>query len=133
MSTGADAAADAAVRAVRALRGATSIEADTREAIIERVMELLDAMVLRNGFDHDDVISAWFTGTPDIHSMFPAEAARHFGWGDVPLLCAQELDVTGAPRGIVRVLVHLSTTRSRAELHHVYLHRAKALRDDLPE
>jgi chorismate mutase len=120
-------------RAVRALRGATSIDADTRESITERVIELLAAMVERNGFDHDDVISAWFTGTPDIHSMFPAQAARHFGWGDVPLLCAQELDVTDAPKGIVRVLVHLSTDRSRAELHHVYLHRAKALRDDLPE
>jgi chorismate mutase len=120
-------------RAVRALRGATSIDADTREAITERVEELLAAMVEHNGFDHDDVISAWFTGTPDIRSMFPAEAARRFGWGDVPLLCAQELDVTGAPTGIVRVLVHLSTERTRAELHHVYLHRAKALRDDLPE
>jgi chorismate mutase len=120
-------------RAVRALRGATSIDDDSREGITERVIELLGAMVERNAFDHDDVISAWFTGTPDIHSMFPAEAARHFGWGDVPLLCAQELDVTGAPQGIVRVLVHLHTDRSRAEMHHVYLHRAKALRDDLPE
>lgn len=120
-------------RSVRALRGATSVESDTREAILERVQELLAAMVERNGFDHDDVISAWFTGTPDIHSMFPAEAARHFGWGDVPLLCAQELDITGAPTGIVRVLVHLHTDRSRDQLHHVYLHRAKALRDDLPE
>lgn len=120
-------------RSVQALRGATSVEEDTREAITDRVEELLAAMVERNGFDHDDVISAWFTGTPDIHSMFPAEAARHFGWGDVPLLCAQELDVAGAPQGIVRVLVHLNTARTRAELHHVYLHRAKALRDDLPE
>lgn len=120
-------------RAVRALRGATSVEADTRDAITERVAELLAVMVERNGFDHDDVISAWFTGTPDIHAMFPAEAARTFGWGDVPLLCAQELDVAGAPAGIVRVLLHLSTPRPRTELHHVYLHRAKALRDDLPE
>ena len=120
-------------RSVQALRGATSVEDDTREVITDRVKELLAAMVERNGFDHDDVISAWFTGTPDIHSMFPAEAARHFGWGDVPLLCAQELDVAGAPPGIVRVLVHLNTARTRAELHHVYLHRAKALRDDLPE
>jgi chorismate mutase len=120
-------------RAVRALRGATSVDDDTREAISERVTELLAAMVERNGFDHDDVISAWFTGTPDIRSMFPAEAARRFGWGDVPLLCAQELDVRGAPTGIIRVLVHLSTPRTRSELHHVYLHRAKALRDDLPE
>src|SRR5690606_27111954 len=120
-------------RSVRALRGATSVESDTREAILERVQELLAAMVERNSLDHDDVISAWVTRTPDIHSMFPAEAARHFGWGDVPLLCAQELDITGAPTGIVRVLVHLHTDRSRDQLHHVYLHRAKALRDDLPE
>jgi chorismate mutase len=65
--------------------------------------------------------------------LFPAEAARKIGWGDVPLLCAQELDVQGATPRVIRVLVHLTTGRSRAELHHVYLHGARSLRDDLPE
>jgi chorismate mutase len=119
--------------AVRALRGATTVEEDTREAITERVIELLETMVERNGVGHDDLISVWFTATPDIHSMFPAEAARKIGWGDVPLLCSQELDITGATEKVVRVLAHLTSERSRSELHHVYLHGARSLRDDLPE
>lgn len=119
--------------AVRALRGATTVDEDTREQIVERVVELLGAMIDANGVEHDDLISVWFTATPDIHAMFPAEAARKIGWGDVPLLCAQELDITGATPRVIRVLAHLSSDRSRAELHHVYLHGARALRDDLPE
>ena len=73
-----------------------------------------------------------FTATDDIRSMFPAEAAREFGLGDVPLLCARELDiVAGTPR-CIRVLIHLYTDRPAAELHHVYLEGAQGLRDDLP-
>lgn len=118
---------------VRALRGATTVDEDSREQITDRVVELLETMIERNGVDHDDLISVWFTATADIHSMFPAEAARKIGWGDVPLLCAQELDIAGATPRVIRVLAHLSTGRERAELHHVYLHGARALRDDLPE
>lgn len=119
--------------AVRALRGATTVDEDTREQIVERVVELLGAMIDANGVEHDDLISVWFTATPDIHAMFPAEAARKIGWGDVPLLCAQELDVTGAMPRVVRVLAHLTSERARGELHHVYLHGTRSLRDDLPE
>ncbi|MGH9136226.1 MAG: chorismate mutase [Acidimicrobiales bacterium] len=119
--------------AVRALRGATTIEADTREAIADRVVELLEAMLDRNGADHDDLISVWFTATDDIHSMFPAEAARKIGFGDIPLLCARELDIDGAAPMCIRVLMHLATEKGLGELHHVYLHGAVGLRDDLPE
>ena len=118
---------------VRALRGATTIDEDTKEQITERVVELMQAMVEQNAVDHDDLISIWFTATPDIHSMFPAAAARSVGFGDVPLLCAQELSIEGATPKCIRVLAHLNTPRSNAELHHVYLHGARALRDDLPE
>jgi len=119
--------------AVRALRGATTVDEDSKEQITERVVELMRSMVEQNAVDHDDLISIWFTATPDIHSMFPALAARNIGYGDVPLLCAQELDIDGATPRCIRVLAHLNTTRSNAELHHVYLHGARALRDDLPE
>jgi chorismate mutase len=119
--------------AVRALRGATTVDEDSKEQITERVVELMRSMVEQNAVDHDDLISIWFTATPDIHSMFPALAARNIGYGDVPLLCAQELDIEGATPRCIRVLAHLNTTRSNAELHHVYLHGARALRDDLPE
>ena len=119
--------------AVRALRGATTVDDDDPEQITARVVELLEAMVAQNEVEHDDLISIWFTATSDIHSMFPAAAARTIGFGDVPLLCAQELDITGAMPRCIRVLAHLNTARSNAELHHVYLHGTRALRDDLPE
>lgn len=118
--------------AIRALRGATTIDADEREHLFERVVSLLDAMFTRNGIDHDDVISVIFTATDDIHCAFPAEAARKFGLGDVPLICARELDIEGATPRCVRVMMHLTTDRPRDQLHHVYLEGAASLRDDLP-
>ena len=90
-------------------------------------------MFERNGVDHDDLISILFTATDDIRSTFPATAARTFGLGDVPLICARELDVDGATPRCIRVLMHLTTERDRGELHHVYLEGAANLRDDLPE
>lgn len=100
---------------------------------MERVMVLLEAMLDRNGVDHDDLVSIVFTATGDLHSTYPAAAARKLGLGDVPLLCARELDVVeGTPR-CVRVLMHLHTARARRELRHVYLEGARGLRDDLPE
>lgn len=118
--------------AVRALRGATTVEADDPAQITERTVTLLETMFERNGVDHDDLISVWFTATPDLTSVFPATAARTIGLGDVPLLCAQEIPVVDAMPRCIRVLAHLSTERTRSELHHVYLERAVALRDDLP-
>jgi chorismate mutase len=116
-----------------ALRGATTVEADTREALLDRTRELLAALLERNDVDHDQLVSIIFTATGDLHSEFPALAARSLGLGDVPLLCARELDVTGGNPKTVRVLVHCYSTLPRASLRHVYLHRAKHLRDDLPE
>ena len=118
--------------AVRALRGATTVDEDTAEQIKERVVALLDEMLRRNGVDHDDLISIWFTATDDIHSTFPATAARTVGLGDVPLICARELDIVGGTPRCIRVLMHLTTERTRGELRHVYLEGAKGLRDDLP-
>lgn len=119
--------------AVRALRGATTVDADTVDDIRTRTIALLEAMVERNDVRHDDVISVLFTATDDIHSMFPATAARDVGFGDVPLICARELDIDGATPRCIRVLMHLNTDRSNAELRHVYLEGASGLRDDLPE
>jgi chorismate mutase len=119
--------------AVRALRGATTVDKDTCEQVSERVQALVAAMLEHNGIDKDDLISIVITATDDIHSMFPATAARALGLGDVPLLCARELDVDGGTPYCIRVLMHMTTQRARAELHHVYLEGAKGLRDDLPE
>jgi chorismate mutase len=119
--------------AVRALRGATTVDVDEPEHITERMLALFTELFERNRIDHDDLISIVFTATDDIHSIFPATAARKFGLGDVPLICARELDIEGAAPMCLRVLIHLMTERSRRELHHVYLEGARGLRDDLPE
>ena len=123
----------ARARSFRALRGATTFDTDEAEHVSERVVELVTAMIERNGVDHDDVISIIFTATDDLTATFPATAARRIGLGDVPLICARELSIEGAMARCVRVLMHLETERSRSELRHVYLHEARGLRDDLPE
>ncbi len=119
-------------RAFRALRGATTVDADTPEQINERVSALVMEMLARNDVDKDDLISIIFTATDDVTSMFPAAAARAVGLGDVPLLCARELAIEGGTPRCIRVLMHLTTERSRSELRHVYLAGAEGLRDDLP-
>lgn len=119
-------------RTLQALRGATTLDADTREQVIERTSALLQAMLERNGVAHDDLVSVMFTATPDIRSEFPAAAARSMGISDVPLLCAQELDIVSAVPLCIRVMMHLNTERARQDLRHVYLGGAEPLRTDLP-
>jgi chorismate mutase len=116
-----------------ALRGATTVDADTTDAVMGRTSELLATLLERNGVEHDQLVSIIFTSTRDLRSAFPALAARELGLGDVPLLCAGELDVIGGNPQTIRVLIHCYSARARAHLRHVYLHRAKHLRDDLPE
>jgi len=118
---------------LRALRGATTFDEDVEEHVHERVVELLTEMCERNGIDHDDIVSILFTATDDLHSTFPAAGARKAGFGDVPLICARELDIAGATPRCIRLMVHLTTERARDELHHIYLHGAVGLRDDLPD
>jgi chorismate mutase len=118
--------------AVRALRGATTVDVDEKEHLFERVIALLDALFERNDIHHDDLISVLITATDDIHCAFPAMAARKFGLGDIPLICARELDIEGGTPLCVRVMIHLTTELRRDQLHHVYLEGARGLRDDLP-
>lgn len=118
---------------VRALRGATSVEADRADAIVSATRELLEELLARNGATADDLVSIVFTATPDLTAAFPAAAARALGLADVPLLCARELDVAGAQPRVIRVLAHLYTERDRSELEHVYLHEAAGLRSDLTQ
>ncbi|MEV0093149.1 chorismate mutase [Streptomyces sp. NPDC050738] len=119
--------------AVRAVRGAVQLERDDAGHMDEQVSELLTAVLERNGLVADDLISIWFTATPDLHSDFPAAAARKLGIVDVPLICAQELDITGAMPRVVRVLAHVETYLPRSEIAHVYLGAAGALRKDIAQ
>ncbi|MER6012807.1 chorismate mutase [Streptomyces bluensis] len=118
---------------VRAVRGAVQLERDEAGHMDEQVSELLTAILKRNELTADDLISIWFTATPDLHSDFPAAAARKLGIADVPLICAQELDVKGAMPRVVRVLAHIESDRPRAEIAHVYLGAAAALRKDIAQ
>ena len=118
---------------VRAVRGATTVEGDTPEAITERVVALLGQILDRNGLVEDDIISILFTATEDIVSTFPATAARSMGLGAVPLICARELAIAGSVDHCIRVMLHVTTEHSRDQIHHVYLEGAQGLRDDLPD
>ncbi|MGD1225340.1 MULTISPECIES: chorismate mutase [Streptomyces] len=119
--------------AVRAVRGAVQLERDEAGHMDEQVSELLTAILERNALTADDLISIWFTATPDLHSDFPAAAARGLGIVDVPLICAQELDVEGAMPRVVRVLAHIESDKPRADVVHVYLGAAGALRKDIAQ
>lgn len=117
---------------VRGIRGATTVDEDTAADIDRAVIALLTELFDRNDLHNEDLVSVILTATDDLHAKFPAASARTFGLGDVPLLCARELDIVGATPRCIRVLVHVNTERSRDELHHVYLEGAVGLRDDLP-
>jgi chorismate mutase len=119
-------------RVVRAVRGATSVDEDTPEAILESTAELLTEVLARNGLATDDLISMIFTMTPDLVSEIPALAARHAGITTIPLLCASEIPVPGSLGKCIRLLLHCTVPDDRA-IHHVYLRDARRLRPDLAE
>jgi chorismate mutase len=114
----------------RGIRGATTVEANTAEAIVQATRELLLALVEANGVEPDQIASIIFTTTRDLTATFPAVAARELGWIHVPLLCAHEVDVPGAPMRVVRVLMHVNTEKSPREIRHVYLRGARVLRPE---
>lgn len=117
----------------RGIRGATTVETDTADAIVAATRELLVRIVEANDLAASDVACAIFTVTPDLTAAFPARAARELGWQHVPLLDAQEVPVPGSLSRCVRVLILWNTERSQEEIRHVYLRDAGSLRPDLYE
>ncbi len=115
----------------RGVRGATTVEANTREDILAATRQLLALMIRQNEIDPHDVGSAIFTVTSDLNAEFPALAARQLGWLEVPLLCTYELDVPGSLGKCIRILLHWNTTRDPSEIVHVYIKGAQKLRPDL--
>ncbi|MBX9244099.1 chorismate mutase [Actinotalea ferrariae] len=118
---------------VRAIRGATQLEGDEREHLFERTTELVQAVLAANDLGIDELISIFFTCTPDLRSDFPATAAREMGLGAVPLMCAVEIDVPHALPRVVRLMAHANLDRPRDDVRHVYLHGATVLRRDLAQ
>lgn len=118
---------------MRAIRGATCLERDDAELMREAVVELLGEMLARNSIDQHQLVSIILTGTPDLTTAFPAAGARDLGLVDVPLICAQEMDVVGALERVVRVMIHADIDTPRAEIRHVYLRGAEVLRQDIAQ
>lgn len=118
---------------VRGIRGATTVEANTREDILEAARELLDAIVRANEIPHEHVASILFSTTVDLNAEFPAVAARELGWTDVALECVHEMNVPGSLPKCLRILMHVNTERSAGEIQHIYLRGARVLRRDLVE
>ncbi|HEY7484768.1 MAG TPA: chorismate mutase [Streptosporangiaceae bacterium] len=119
--------------AVRAIRGATQVEANTRDQILDATTELVTEVMTRNELTTDDVISVLFTATPDLTAEFPALAARKLGFHEVPLLCASEIDVPHALPRVIRLMAHVETAKPRSDIQHVYLRGATVLRLDIAQ
>ena len=118
---------------IRAIRGAIQLDSDEREHLLKSTAELISKTLHANDIDNSDLISIFFTATPDITSEFPAMAARELGLGDVPLMCAVEMDVQRAMPRVIRLMIHANTTKARGEIQHVYLRGAASLRVDLAQ
>lgn len=116
---------------LRGIRGATCLAQNDAAEMREAVHELLHALIERNGLDTEDIVSVILTGTPDLTCAFPAAGARDFGLVDVPLLCAQEMNIDGALERVVRILIHADMIGPRSQIQHVYLRGAEVLRQDL--
>ena len=119
--------------AVRAIRGAIQIDADDRSSVLQATAELVTKVMHANSLESADLISVWFTATPDVTSEFPAVAARELGLWDVPLMCSVEMNVAGAMPRIIRLMMHVETKTARSQIQHVYLRGAQALRKDLAQ
>ena len=120
----------------RGMRGATTVDENSKEAILEATREMLFVMIRANNIRPEDVASAYFTTTTDLNATYPALAARQLGWYDVALLCGHEMQVPGSLARCIRVLIHWNTPRKAKDIIHVYLRGAKTLRPDrksLPE
>ncbi|MCL4529353.1 MAG: chorismate mutase [Chloroflexi bacterium] len=116
---------------IRGIRGATTIESDTKDNILSATKELLDAILAANlGLQTDDIASAIFTVTDDVVSAYPALAARQIGWTQVPMMCAREIPIEGSLPLCIRVLIHWNTEKPQSEIKHIYLREAVRLRPD---
>ncbi len=118
---------------VRAFRGATQLTVDDAVEMESAVCELLEEIFSANQISHDDLISILFTVTPDLHSEFPAKTARSLNLGDVPLICALEIDVPAALPRVIRVMVHAYSDREKSEIRHIYRRGAEVLRRDIAQ
>lgn len=118
---------------VRAIRGAITVDHNTKEDILDAAKEVVQEAINRNDIDVKDIISIIFTLTPDLTKAFPATGVRQLGITDIPLLDLVQPDVEGALKMCIRLIMHVNTDRDNESLHHIYLRGARILRPDLLE
>ena len=118
---------------VRGIRGAIRAAENNSESIHSATRELIEAVIKANNIKLEDIVSAFFTATPDLTADFPAYATRELGWKHVPLLCAQEIDVPNAMSRVIRILFHVNNGPPQEEIKHIYLGDTKTFRPDLVE
>ena len=116
---------------VRGIRGAVTVKENSAAEIVAETEKLLRQMASANQFSIDDIASVIFSVTHDLNKEFPATAARNIGWGAVPLLCTNEINVPGSLPKCIRVLIHINTERAQSDIKHVYLGEARKLRPDI--
>lgn len=119
---------------VRGIRGATTVQANDAEEILQATVELLDQMVELNSVDPEYIANIWITMTKDLDATFPARAVRTLpGWELVPIMCSVEIPVQGSLEQCIRIMLNLNTDKKQSEIQHVYLNEAAQLRPDLQE
>jgi len=116
---------------VRAVRGAVTVDNNSSEDVMNETIKLLSRMIDDNVINKDDIISIIFSTTHDINAAFPAAAARKMGWTDIPLMCTNEMDVPGSLPKCIRILMHINSDKTNAQLRHIYMKDARKLRPDL--
>ncbi len=116
-----------------AIRGATTCDVDSKEEITKATQELVAAIMDKNNITQKQIVSILFTATPDLVQEFPATAARSLGLDDVPLMCAQELNIIASLPRCIRVMMHIQANKQKSDIHHVFLGNARALRKDLTD
>lgn len=118
---------------VRAIRGAITVENNTRDEILTATKTLLSEMIAANNIVKDDMIGIFFTMTNDLDECYPAVAAREMGYTDIPLVCYAELNIKNSLQKCIRILLQFNTDKENVQLKHIYMKGAKVLRPDLVE
>jgi chorismate mutase len=116
---------------VRGIRGAITVNENTKKEILSGTKELLLTIKKLNDFDIEDIVSIFFSTTPDLNSAFPAAAARELGWSEAPLFGTQEANVHYGLKKCIRILIQINCEKKQNEIKHCYLREAKNLRKDL--
>lgn len=118
--------------ASRGIRGAITLEQDTKEQLEKATVELYSKIIEANEVKTEDISHIIFTLTKDLKCAFPAKFLReNFDMPYVPMMCFNELNVEASIEKCLRILIVVNTNKRQDEIKHIYLGGAKVLRQDL--